>query len=276
MLLKAVLATAIPVLVAAGLVGIGRAIGGRIGACSKAAAVGLSYLAGHAGVAGLNFPAGDVTDRIPWIAILAILLAVIEAVRDFGTIARFVGRSILFVFALSVVVGPLVSAGSVERELAVKLALSTALAIAAWVNLEFLGARRLESDVRNAMLITAGGASIVLVASGSVVLGFLGASLTAALAGGELAGALRKGNRLLVGTVAGAGAMLVALVQEGYIYASLPGSSALLLAAAPAAAWVARIGPLKRFGPWPTVVVAILLALIAVGMAVAMSSGSEY
>ena len=96
MLLKAVLATAIPVLIAAGLFVIGRAIGGRIGRCLEAASVALGYLAGHAGVAGLVFPAGEVTDRIPWIAILAIVLAVTDASRDFGRVARFVGRSVLF------------------------------------------------------------------------------------------------------------------------------------------------------------------------------------
>ena len=171
---------------------------------------------------------------------------------------------------------PPLSAGLPERELAVKLALSTALAIVAWVNLEFLGARCVESDVRNAIAITAAGASVGLVSSGSVVLGFLGAALTAAMVAGELAGSLRGGNRLLVGTVSGAAAILIALVLEGHIYASLPGASALLLAAGPGAAWIGQIGPLKRFGRWPSVVVAILLALIAVGMAVAMSSGSEY
>ncbi len=251
MLVKAVLATAIPALIAVGLVGIGRAFGDRIGRCWGTSAVGLAYLAGHAGVAGLIFPAGEVTDRIPWIAILAMFLAVTEAVRDLGTVARFVGRSILFEFALGVVLGPLVSTGPVERELAVKLALATALAIVAWINLELLGAR---GDVRNALLITAGGASVVLLSSGSVVLGLLGASLTAALAGGELAGAVRKGDRAFVGGVAGAAAILVALVLEGHIYASLPGSSALLLAAGPAAAWVPRgSGRSNASGPGPAV-----------------------
>ncbi len=132
---------------AAILVGMGRAIGGRVGRCWGASAVGLAYLAGHAGVAGLVFPAAEFTDEIPWIAVLAVILAVTDAVRDFGTIARFVGRSILVALAVLLMIAPILRGGTPEREMAAKLALSASVATAAWVNLELLATRREGTDV---------------------------------------------------------------------------------------------------------------------------------
>ena len=67
---------------------------------------------------------------------------------------------------------------------------------------------------------------------------------------------------------------------EGYVYASLPASVALLLSMAFAMSWVTRLGPARRLGPWAYATlgaVAVMIPVgIAVGLAVKASLESEF
>ncbi len=259
--------------IAAALAGMGRALGGKIGGWVGASAVGFGYAAGHIAAAPLAFPPVDVTDRIPWLALAAVMVAVFEAVRTPGPVTRWVGRSLLAALMLGLMLGPVVGAEGMVR---VSL-ISGLVALVAWADVEVLASRCQTVDALRALLITAGGAAVALVIAGSVVLGFLSAVLAAALAGGWLV-AMRADPPS--GWVMAASLVLTALVLEGSIYASLPAPAALLLAVSPAMAWLTRLGPARRLGRWPalafgTVVVSIPVA-IAVAVAVALAPPLEY
>jgi hypothetical protein len=277
----AVFAVALPAAVAAWVVALGRVLGRRRdpsggGPWWAASAVGLAYLAGHVAVARPAVPPADVTDRIPWLALAATALALFEAFRSPGLPARAVGRSLLAVLTLWLVLGPVLAAGDLSREMAVTLAASAAVALLAWADLEALAAWAAGADVARALLITAAGAGPALLLSGSAVLGQLGAALAAALAAAWLA----TRGRPPAGAVPVAAALLTALVLEGHVYAALPGASALLLAAAPAGVWLTRLGPVRRLGPRAVAALgsaAVLVPVaVAVGLAVSSSPSTEY
>jgi len=226
-----------------------------------AAAVGLAYVAGHAAVARPAVPPVEVTDRLPWVALAAAALAVYEAARPSAAVGRGVGRCLLGALTLGLMLGPVHNPGVVW------FGATVAVALASWVNLGALAAGPQGSDVFRGLLITAGGAGVVLLLSGSAVLGILGLALTAALAGGWL------GARGVPpeGSLPTAAVVLGALVLEGYVYASLPASGALLLAAAPAGTWVGRLGPARRLGPWASATLGAACVLVPVGIAVGLA-----
>lgn len=281
MALTVVSAVVVAAVVAAGVVGLGRVLGARRGPGGSlpwwtAAAVGLAYAAGHLGVARPRYPFAEVTDRLPLLALAAAALAAFEAARPRGFAVKAVGRVPLAGLTLWLILGPVVTAGEVEPEMKTRLAVSAAAALAAWACVEALAARPVGPEVACALLVTAGGAAVALVLSHSLVLGQLAVALAAALAGARLAA--RGGWP--AGYVPAALAVLTGLVLEGHVYASLPGAPALLLAAAPASAWLARLGPVRRRGAWAVASAATLAALVpvgvAVGLAVSASPGDGY
>ena len=75
-------------------------------------------------------------------------------------------------------------------------------------------------------------------------------------------------------------AVLTALVLEGYVYASLPLPSALLLAAAPGAAWLTRVSPSRRLGPWASAAIGVVVVFapvcLAVGIAASLSPALDF
>ena len=65
------LAVIVSAAVAAGVVGLGRVLGRRVGPGFAASGVGLAYVAGQVAAARPAIPPADVTDRIPWLALAA-------------------------------------------------------------------------------------------------------------------------------------------------------------------------------------------------------------
>jgi hypothetical protein len=62
--------------------------------------------------------------------------------------------------------------------------------------------------------------------------------------------------------------VLAGLGLTGYFYSEVPALSAILLALAPWAPWIDRIGPIRRRSPWTRAAVRGLAVLLAVGAAV--------
>ena len=264
MLTSVMLAVAAGASVAAVLAGVARALGGKPGGWVGASAVGSGYVAGHLVFAWPAIPPVDVTDRIPWLALAAVLVAVFEAGRTPRPWTRWVGRSVLAALVLGAMLGPVAGAPGMLRVWLIP----GLVALLAWADVEVLAARCALADVLRALLITAGGTTVALVFAGSAVLPFLCAVLTAALAGGWLV-VVRDGPPR--GWVTVALAVLTALVLDGSIYAFLPVPTALLLAAAPAMTWLTRLGPARRLGRWPALAFGTVSVLIPIAIAIAVA-----
>ena len=131
------------------------------------------------------------------------------------------------------------------------------------------------------ILIVAGGGGIVLVVSKVASLGLLSGAV-AAMAGASLVVTWWNGARSLApGATAVVTILLGYLWLEGYLYGEVPALSAVLLAAAPTAAWIGNLPWVRRLADWQAVSVraaaVTLPTLIAVALAVAASGfGEEY
>ena len=273
MLTMALIAAIVPAVVAAAVVGVGRAVGGRGGAWLAASAVGLGYVAGHFGVARPAFPPVEVTDRIPWLALAASALAVFEAMRTPGTVARGMGRSVLAVLTLWLILGPVVAASGLSKSLVI----SGLVALAAWVNLEALAAKPGGHDVLRSLLITAAGAGIVLLVSGSAVPGFSerGAGVGDGRGLARRLGEANRGPRPRRGGRAdGAWCLKVTFTPR-----SRPPAPCCWRPHLRPAGWHVS-APLRRLGPWASVALGTVAVLVPVGIAVGLSlawaSPSEY
>jgi hypothetical protein len=271
-IVTAILAVAAAAAVAAVVIGLGRLAGARREAGRgrpwwAASAVGLAYLAGHFVAARPAVPPADVTDRIPWLALAATALALAESA---GRWMRATGWTLLAALAVGLVLGPVIGAGDFSREVVVWLAASIAVAVLSWADLAVLSARPDRSDLLRALLITCGGAAAALPLSGFGMGGPLSAALAAALAAAWLAarGEVPAGYAPVAATV------LTALVLEGFVYAVLPAASAVLLAAAPAATWLTRLGPVRRLGPWASAAVGGAAVLVPVAVAVGLAAAA--
>jgi hypothetical protein len=88
-----------PAVVAAAAIGLRRVLGARERSSQgdstwSSLAIGLAYIAGQAAVARPAFPPVEVTDRIPWLALAATVLAVAETVWALAPWVRLFGRSL--------------------------------------------------------------------------------------------------------------------------------------------------------------------------------------
>ncbi len=232
-----------------------------------ALAVGLGYLAGHLAIARPTIPPADVTDRIPYVALAGLAIVVFEALRKPGAFGRAIGRAVLLAFTLGLMLGPVITAGSLDGSTWIWLAGTVALALTSGINIEALTARPGELKGILAVMITALGAGVVLLLSGSLMLGCLGIALASALAGEWIASRGREPE----GFAPVAIGLLAALVIEGYVYADVPVSGGVLLALAPAGAWMTQVGPARQLERWKGAMVGALAVMIPVGIAVGLA-----
>jgi hypothetical protein len=241
-----------------------------------APAVGLAYALGHAGVATPSIPPADVTDRIPVIAILGVVVAVILAGNRGGGWARMTGYPGLAVLAWIVMLGPVLGAEEIPRETMIWLAGTAIASLLAALNVALLDAPAHRSELWASLTMFALGAGVVLVLANSAILFQLGGVLTLALAASLLgAWGMPIGGGVPVGVV-----VLTALIVEGFVYAFLPASAALTLAFAPAVLWLTRIGALARLGSKARGSIAVGLILVpvavAIGLVIASKSSDSY
>jgi hypothetical protein len=285
MLLKtALLVLALPPLVAAVLVLILRGFRGRGNAEDRpwpmVLGLGAGYLAGNLAIGWPPFPPLEVTDRIPFLAVAATVLGLLESAWPLAARVRWGDRLILVALTLGVILGPILAATAGTRAGILWLAGVGAVAVLSWANLEVLAGRPGTAGLFGSLVVTAAGAGAVLVASSSAVLGQLGVVLAAALTGAGLA-SWRMGRGLpSPGIVPVVATVLTALVVDGHVYANTPTSSALLLAAAPTAAWLGAVKPVRGLAPWKVSLLAAIVTVVPVGLALwramAESPANEY
>jgi hypothetical protein len=281
MVVYVLLAPALAAAVAASLVGwLGRRLGVAWGgAAAVALALGAGELAAHLANARPAFPPIDVTDRIPWLVLTALLLGLCESIRPAPGWARWENRLLLVLLTLGLLLGPVLGPDWPTRSDLLRQGGLALLLLVGWANLEALAARRSTATVGPAVLVVAAGAGAALLLSGSLVLGQIGLGLASALGAVWLLSCWMPGLSLGRGGVPVLVATFGALLIDGQVYAFLPRSSALILAAAPLMAWVASVGPARRLAGWKAALLGAFATLVptavAVGLAVAASPSYE-
>ena len=119
MLMSIFVAVTVPVVVAAVAIGLRRVLAAPEHSSQgtsawSAPAVGFAYIAAQAAVAHPAFPPVEVTDRIPWLALAATVLAVAESVLALAPWIRLSGRSLLLILSLGLMLGPVVLADNLS------------------------------------------------------------------------------------------------------------------------------------------------------------------
>ncbi len=273
-LLGVLIAMALPALVAGATIGLGRALGTRValircGLLSTGSAIGLAYIAGQAAIARPSFPPVDVTDRLPWLALAAMLVAAAEAIWPHAFWLRFLGRALLLSLVFGLMLGPVLSTRELTRTTIGWLAASIVTAALAWLNIGAIEGRSRGTDAYHSLILTSAGTVPVLLFSGSAVLCILGVVLTVSLSAARIAS---WNSDAVSGLIVGE-AVLTALVLESYVYASMSPWSALFLAIAPAGAWIARTGPLRSKNGFSATLPATIAVLVPIGLAIGWAVG---
>jgi hypothetical protein len=271
----AILALCLATVIAAVVSGLAGRVARLKGADGKvpawgALAVGLAYAVGQFGVAAPSFPPGDVTDRIPGIALASAIVAAILANRR-AVWPRVLGYVALASLVFGVMLGPVLGTEDLPRETLLWLAATAVVCGLAAVNLATLDGPKSRVELWFAMGVLSLGAGVVLVLANSAVL-FQLAAILAFFLGVSL---LASWGRPVGGGLPVASAVLMALVVEGFVYAFLPAASAGLLALAPVLVWLTRLGPLGRLGVKGRSVVAGLLMLLPVSVAIGIVLASK-
>lgn len=254
-------------------------LGALSGRRSLPMALGLAFAIGHAAVRGWlqdggpPWPPLDATDWVPWLALLAMTLGLLESVAPCPAWARWENRILLTALMLGLVLRPLLAEWLVTVE-GVGWLLGVGLGIlAAWGVLESQ-AERLGRAILLPMVILAIGTAGVLLLSHSLVLASSAAVLAAALAACGLVMLWRGEGASVRGGVPVVVVVLAGLILSGHIYAfpALPGLAAVGLAAAPLALGVDRVGPGRWLGPRGSALIRLVAVLVVVGVALAITA----
>lgn len=135
-------------------------------------------------------------------------------------------------------------------------------------------ARRVRGATLAGVMMVAGTAGgIVLVCSSNARLGQLAGVLTAATGGAFVSGLLRPEMSFSGGGVRVTTLLLAALLVLGYFndYTELPAMTFPLVAAAPLAAWVGQLPPIRRLRPWQRFIARIVAVLIPSAISAAIA-----
>jgi hypothetical protein len=269
--------TAAVVLVASGL--IGRLARGRPGGrWGPALALGTSYALGHAAIQGWiaaherpPFPPLDAPDWLPWLALAAMGLGLLEVAWPGPAWSRWENRLLLTGGMLWLLLNSQFQARWATNAEGVRWLVGLGAGVLAfWGVLEAL-ADRLGGALPLPLLIQAGGTAAVELLSGSLAQAEFAAVLAAALGLTWVASWFGPALSLSRGAVPVVAVALSGLILSGYFFAFVPAASALLLAAAPLALYVDRIGPIRRLSPWKASLVRALTILVPVAAAVAVA-----
>jgi hypothetical protein len=228
------------------------------------AAVAAGFVAGYALL--LGWPELPPLDAIDWLFFVTPALAVVglwQVWREVDLAGRATSIIVVLGAVLLLVAWPVVTSDHRWAHSArLELQIASVMAIAALVPLDALAYRVSAARLYTILLAMAGPAAITLLLSGSQRIGQIGGLLAACAAGGLAASLLLGRAAVARGTIVVFGVLLAGLVWCGRLYAELAAGNALLLAAAPNAAWLGYLVP-DRAGWLPRVLVQ-LGAVVAV------------
>ncbi len=149
--------------------------------------------------------------------------------------------------------------------------LSAATALCAW-NLERLADRRAGASMSLAMLVWCASGSVLLMLSGSILLGRLMGALAAVSGTAVLLSWWNKGFTLTQGAMPVLAVLYGSLLAQGYFYAETPAASAVLAGAAPFALWYGERRKIFYSPPYKAAVKRMLYIAVPMGIALAMAA----
>jgi hypothetical protein len=216
-------------------------------------------------------PPIQVTDWLPYIAMAAAVIGVIDATLQIPRTARWAIGCACIAAATWLLIRPLPAE---THSLSTKLGWLVMRAVVWggwWIALDGLAHERPGFSVPRDLLIVTAASALVLMMSGSKLLGLLGGSLAASLAAFVVIGffadlSIARGGALVLA------ALLSGLLICGLFYASLARQNALLLLLAAVLTSAARFPPVKNLAGWKRHSVQIALAAVPAGLAVALTA----
>jgi hypothetical protein len=258
-----------------------RLAGGRTGGrWGLPLALGIGYALGHAGASEWltsgelpPIPPLNATDWLPWLALVAMIVGLVEALWPSPAWARWENRLLLTVATLWLLIGPIYrSLWEPEQwKGAVWVCGLGAGILVFWGVLEGLSCRR-GRGMLLPLAVLAGGTAAALVLSRFLVLGECAIGLAGALGAAWLVSRWWVELSPSGGGVPVVALLLAGLILGGFFYAELPAPSALLLAVAPLALLVDRLGPVARWPGWAAGLARFVAVLVPVGAAVALAA----
>ena len=236
----------------------------------------LGYLIAHAATVGWPplLPV-DVTQWLPYLAGAAGGVGVLDSLWGDKHRLRLAIRLFVSAGAVWLLLRPILEHTWTPTQGTVWVVLLALALFATWISLDALAKPVRGASVPLAMFIVAVGGSVVLLVSKTASLAQL-CGAVAAMTGVSMLVAWRiPAMSLVPGATAVVAMLFGCLWLEGYLYAEVPGVSAVLLAAAPAGLWIGQMPWLRGMGAWRAVLVrgaAVLVpTLIALAVAVAAS-----
>jgi hypothetical protein len=240
-----------------------------------ALALGAGYFAYHYGMAHPAFPPVDVTDRIAWLALASMVLGFFESIWPGPGWTRWENRVLVTALVLGAMLSPVLANSDDRQADAIRLGVSAGVLLVSWANLEVLASRVSLRALAPALLAVTGGATGVLLVSGSMVCAQLAGGLTALLGLVWVTSWFKPEMSLSRGGVPVLVSVLGALLVNGQVYSSTPIGSVLLIAASPLAAWLGRVGPVRRLAAWQSALVAFVAVLVPAGAAIGLALWSS-
>jgi hypothetical protein len=231
--------------------------------------VSAGFVAGYALL--LGWPELPPLDAIDWLFYVAPALALVglwQVLRGVDLAGRVTSLIVVLGAVLLLVAWPVVTSDHRWAHSArLELQIASVVAIAALVPLDALAYRVSAARLYAILLATSAPAAITLLLSGSQRFGQIGGLLAGCAAGGLAASVLLGRAAVARGTIVVFGVLLAGLVWCGRLYADLAAGNALVLAAAPGAAWLGYLVP-ARAGWWPRVLVQFgaVLAIAAIAV----------
>jgi hypothetical protein len=240
-----------------------------------AAPVGLagSLILSFVGASGgrLPVPPIQVTDWLPYIAAAAAAIGVVDATVQIPRGVRWAIGCACIAAATWLLIRPLpAETHSLSTKLG-WLAMRVVIWGGWWILIDGLAGENPGISVPRDLLIVTAASALVLMMSGSKLLGLLGGSVAASLAvfvGVALFARLSiaRGGALVLAT------LISGLLICGLFYASLKSSNAVLLLLATVLTVATRFPPLKNLASWKRHSAQIALVAIPAGLAVALAA----
>jgi hypothetical protein len=254
----------------------GPARGQRGGQWGGLVGLTLGYLIAHVTVAGWPpLRPVDVTDWLPPVAVLSTSVGLVALLWPRAAALHWCLRFAAASGAVVVVTLPMIRhTWSPAQSVILPTGLVPALLLT-WASLDGLARRASGAGLALTLLVVAGAGSVALVLSRTAKLGQLVAALAAMAVAALVVAWWKRGSSLGAGAAGTTAVLLGYLWIEGHLYAELPASSAVLLAAAPSAAWLGALPAVRKLAPWQVVCAQATAVLIptAAALVIAIMAG---
>lgn len=217
------------------------------------------------------FPPNEVTDWLPYIAVAAAVIGMADATLQIPRNVRWAIGCGCIAAATWLLIRPLPAE---THSLLTKLGWLVMRAViwgGWWIAIDALSHDSRGASVPRDLLIVTASSALVLMMSGSKLLGLLGGSLAASLAVFVAVGlfaelSMARGGVLVLAT------LLSGLLICGLFYASLSRGNAVLLLLAAVLTAAGRFRPVRNLTGWKQHVVRIVLVSVPAGLALALAA----